>query len=349
MSSCTRSQGEEISPIRPVEKCGRNGKSGEARREIGNAEEEAEYIEGEEVDNGKREVVKMADPTLPSVAEVEEHNVTHLPFRNWCRHCIRGRGKEMPHKKGRQEVMIPEISMDFCFLGDEDGSKTMATMVARDRTTRMTLASAVPSKSTGTFIAKRIVAFMREIGCEQGDVIVKSDQEPAVQAIITAVGKTRAAAGGGRMVVEASPVGQSASNGIAERAIGSVGAQMRVIRSALQERWGVKLEGEHPIFTWMAEYAAVLLNRFEVGQDGKTSYERSRGKKAKMMGLEFGEGLLWKRKPVGGALGKLSCLWEDGIYLGIKATTGEIIIGTERGAWRTRTVQRKTIEDRWNK
>ena len=90
MSSCTRSQGEEISPIRPVEKCGRNGKSGEARRETGNAEEEAEYIEGEEVENGKREVVKMADPTLPSVAEVQEHNVTHLPFRNWCRHCIMG-------------------------------------------------------------------------------------------------------------------------------------------------------------------------------------------------------------------------------------------------------------------
>ena len=48
-------------------------------------------------------------------------------------------------------------------------------------------------------------------------------------------------------------------------------------------------------------------------------------------------------------MGKLSCLWEDGVYLGLKATTGEIIIGTERGAWRTRTVQRKTIEERWNK
>ena len=81
------------------------------------------------------------------------------------------------------------------------------------------------------------------------------------------------------MIVEASPVGQSASNGMAERAIGSVGAQVRVIRSALEERWGVKLVGEHPIFTWMAEYAAVLLSRIEVGQDGKTSYERPRGNK----------------------------------------------------------------------
>ena len=67
MSSCTQSQGEEISPIRSVEKCGRNGKCGEANMEIGNAEEEAEYIEGEEVDNGKREVVKIADPTYPAL------------------------------------------------------------------------------------------------------------------------------------------------------------------------------------------------------------------------------------------------------------------------------------------
>ena len=49
-----------------------------------------------------------------------------------------------------------------------------------------------------------------------------------------------------------------------------------------------------------------------------------------MMGLEFGEGFLWERKPVGGALGKLSRQWEDGIYLGIRATIGEVIIGTER-------------------
>ena len=34
---------------------------------------------------------------LPSGAEVEQHELTHLPFRNWCRHCVHAKGKESPH------------------------------------------------------------------------------------------------------------------------------------------------------------------------------------------------------------------------------------------------------------
>ena len=49
--------------------------------------------------------------------------------------------------------------------------------------------------------------------------------------------------------------------------------------------------------TFMADYAAYLVNRLEVGTDGKTGYERSRGKKAKVLGVELGEKLMWERKP----------------------------------------------------
>ena len=84
-----------------------------------------------------------------------------------------------------------------------------------------------------------------------------------------------------------------------------------------------------------------------MGHDGKTAYERNKGKKAKVLGIEFGEAILWKRRPVGGALGKLSCLWEDGLYLGIRGQSGELIVSDREGVWRTRTVQRKPIEDRW--
>ena len=36
----------------------------------------------------------------PSPAEVEEHNLTHLPFRNWCEACVRGKAKDEPHRQG---------------------------------------------------------------------------------------------------------------------------------------------------------------------------------------------------------------------------------------------------------
>ena len=36
-------------------------------------------------------------PVLPSEAEVEQHELTHLPFRKLCRDCVRAKGKESPH------------------------------------------------------------------------------------------------------------------------------------------------------------------------------------------------------------------------------------------------------------
>eukprot|EP00974_Lingulodinium_polyedra_P004404 411738-Lingulodinium_polyedra.AAC.1 len=65
----------------------------------------------------------------------------------------------------------------------------------------------------------------------------------------------------------------------------------------------------------------------EVGHDGKTAYERCKGKSAKVQGVEFGEGVRWKRRPVGGGLGKLRSMWDDGVFLGVKRTTGEFIGG----------------------
>ena len=114
-------------------------------------------IEEEEVDgaqSGERKPRKIADPIMPSESEVAEHMKTHLPFRNWCRHCVRGRGTEMPHQRVTGERELPEIHFDFAFLGDEGHpGETLPVLVVRERLSRMTMASAVPSKSTGTFIA----------------------------------------------------------------------------------------------------------------------------------------------------------------------------------------------------
>jgi len=58
-------------------------------------EEEEETEAGEE----ERGVVKMMDPRQPSEEERRNHNLTHLPYRNWCEHCVKGRGREADHKQ----------------------------------------------------------------------------------------------------------------------------------------------------------------------------------------------------------------------------------------------------------
>ena len=46
-------------------------------------------------------------------------------------------------------------------------------------------------------------------------------------------------------------------------------------------------------------------------------------------------------------LGKLSCMWGGGLFLGVKGSTGQFIIGTADGVWTTRAIQRKPKEQHW--
>ena len=62
------------------------------------------------------------------------------------------------------------------FMGDEKEGKTLAFLVARERATRTVLSTVVPTKSTGQRICRRLMAWLREIGLEFVDIIVKIRQ-----------------------------------------------------------------------------------------------------------------------------------------------------------------------------
>ena len=316
----------------------------EGSEEGGGGGEEEE--EGEEY--GVRRPTKKLDPKEPTREEREEHEKTHVPFRNWCRHCVRGRGKEEACREAKGQREVAEVHIDFMFMGDEGDGRTLAVLVAKERARGMTMATVAPRKSSGQWLGRRLMAFMKEAGCEVEPVVIRSDNEPALGKVVEEIGRLRAAKGGQGMVVENSPVRSSKSNGFIERTIQSVQGLVRTWRSSLEEKWGVKIDVEHRIWPWLVEMVGWLMSRAEVGADGKTGYERCKGRRARLPGMEFGEAVLWKRKREGGPLGKLACMWEDGIFLGVKGTTGEMIVGDKKGVWRTRTVRTKTVEERWN-
>ena len=199
------------------------------------------------------------------------------------------RGREAPHKRSFEIPTVPEVHLDIICPGGEHEDSTLTVPVAWERISKMAMASVTPSKSSGEFLAKRVVALLREIGREHCEKTIKSVQEPAIVALVTDIGRLRAASGGRRMVVEHSPVYSSQSNGSVERALQAVQQQLRVMRSALEERWCVRLHGEDRAWPWISEYAAWLLDRAEVGHDGKTSYERAKCKRARVAGVELGQ------------------------------------------------------------
>ena len=78
---------------------------------------------------------------------------------------------------------------------------------------------------------------------------------------------------------ERPPVGESQSNGIIERAVGFVAGQARTLKAALERRKGARVPPDARILCWLVEFAAHLMNRCDVGSDGKTPLQRPHGRR----------------------------------------------------------------------
>ena len=105
----------------------------------------------------------------------------------------------------------------------------------------------------------------------------------------------------------------------------------------------MKIDVTHIVWPWIADRAGFFWTRFEVGRDGKTANERLKVKSAKVQGISFAEGVL----RVGGPLGKSTCMWEDGVYLGIEEITG----GGRREEQKhsVANVLKRTAPDKWER
>ena len=68
----------------------------------------------------------------------------------------------------------------------------------------------------------------------------------------------------GEVIIENSPVGESQSNGFVENAVRRAHGQVRTIKLSVQFRSGTILEPESVIIVWMIEYAADLINRYQI-------------------------------------------------------------------------------------
>ena len=172
----------------------------------------------------------------------------------------------------------------------------------------MVMATVVPMKGASVeFPVRRCLGFLKEIGLENADVVLKSGQEDSIMDVLNNVAKRRSAGSRpellkargiqsvgsqARAIPEASPVGSSGSNGVIERAVQAIEGQVRTIKLALESRIGSEIPSDHYVTPWIIEYVATIINKGQVGADGKTACERLKGKPVHLAGFEFGEKVL---------------------------------------------------------
>ena len=175
---------EPVRPERTVEASGAGDEEDGGEQKGAQSEEEES---GEEEEEGR--AVKMArSPGCPTEEMRKEHAPTHLPFRSWCRECVEGRLDNPPHRAvAKDERGVPEVSMDYAFLGKEGEPKTLTTIGVKDRDSRIIMADVMQTKGcVHDDSVETVVQNLKRLG-HRGRILLKVDNESPIKALREAV------------------------------------------------------------------------------------------------------------------------------------------------------------------
>ena len=272
-------------------------------------------------------------PCTPSEMEVRTHNLTHLPFRAWCPHCVQGKGKASQHRTLSERS--PVIQVDYGFLTVPDSKEQITVMTAIDIITGLATASVVTSKGANLHAVTELKRFILETG--RSFAFLQSDQEPAIKAVLQAVIKQLPG-----LTLRGAPAHSSATQGSVERYHQTLFSQIRTIKIQIETEYKIQMKLDSVLLPWMVRHSAWLLNRFLIHSDGLTSYQRAWGKVYSNAICSFGEVVQCKKTP---AASKFESCWFKGIWIGRCAETDESLALTHSGVQRSRTIKRVPLEE----
>ena len=251
-------------------------------------------------------------------------------------------------------------SIDYAFMIDTGDLCTREEMerVGRDKTTDTVLVSEdlatggirahlVSAKGNGdSWIAGKIKDDIEEFGYGGAPVRIKSDQEPAIFDVQRAVIAKR---GNAPTIPVKSRWRFSIQRTSGKRNHeGSKHGENNSFKSGV--KMGIRVARDHPVYPWVFEWAADLMTRYaHVGDLGKTAVQLIRGSKSSRNIAQFGEKILYKPLKLSGHhRGNMEDTFLDGIFLGMRLRSDEILIGTARGVIKTRTLRRRVEEEQWD-
>jgi len=151
------------------------------------------------------------------------------------------------------------------------------------------------------------------------------------------------------VVPEAPARGESQSNGAIEEAGKTIREYVRVLKDQVETNAKIKLSESDNVVQWMVRWSAMMWSRYAVGRDGRTAYERRRGRRCKIPVVPFAERVWYKQVREGkDRKNKFDSEWRLGLWLGHARCSNEIIIGTKEGVVRAYSIKRREEGARWS-
>ena len=174
-------------------------------------------------------------------------------------------------------------------------------------------------------------------GGVESELIMKSDGEPALFAFRSAVMKYP----GGIMIPEGPTKGEKAENGLIEEAGKTIREYFCTFLSQIEDGVDDVIPLDSDIIPWMVRWAVICYSRYAVGKDGRTSFERLRGRTCRAVVIPMGEKVWYKQRGDGGyPENRAETQWSSGVSLGPAPSNSETLVGTTEGVVRAYTIQR---------
>ena len=230
-------------------------------------------------------------PHEPTRQEREEHEVDHEPYRAWCQACVAGRGRAQYHiTADHSDDAVPVLGVDYGYLSkrsatdddnnddkDESGQPCSPILCGRCSKDRWIEGCVVPSKGVEhPYNVQALTNMLKNAGCRR--MLVRSDQEPAILALIRQAGTAARLECGIEAVPDPARLGDKDANGLAEGAVKEVKGKTRTLKYALERLLNLEIGPNHWCLPFLVMYACATINRGRRGVDGRTPYELSYGR-----------------------------------------------------------------------
>ena len=191
-------------------------------------------------------------PHEPSEFE-KQKNLTHIPFKQWCTSCVKGKAQAEPHKRTEriiEDSELPVRQCDYLMLKDVAGTGGLKVLSMYVRTFGYGMSTVVESKGpTDMFASMWAVKMLNFLGLSD---ILQSDPEPSLIKWAESVKSKRTE----RTVIRSSPRRSHQSNGGVENYQKQLQGQIRTMLAAMQEHTKYRPSAYNALMKWIVRHAA---------------------------------------------------------------------------------------------
>ena len=279
----------------------------------------------------------LAEP--PSEDLQMKHNLTHLPFADWCPSCISHRSR--PDRQERtgavKDSSNPTVSFDFAYTkavgpdGIARNTDTVIALVMVDSVTNYVGCVPVKSKAQTDLMVRKLTQFTQVLG--HAEVTYLCDNEPAARQVQKLVVRARQALA--LPTKDKNPAAYSHGNSLCENSIQRIRDLAGTLMHRVQDRLSTELSTDNGLWSWAMRHAAWLLNRFAVVH-GCTPFELVYGKVYQGRMTEFGEPAFSYTHTAH----KGNPKWQRVIILGKTESQDTYVVFTGKGVMLSRSVRR---------